>query len=124
MSKDTDTIIIGAGLSGLAVAHKLRTSSYGHRFKLLEKTSGTGGVIRSFAENGFIAENGPHGFLDNCRESRELLEECGLHLECIKSPLINFVRYVLRSFPGGPSFVYLLSCGKSLCPANPRWQNG
>lgn len=95
MTTHTDTIIIGAGLSGLAVAHKLRTSSYGHRFKILEKSSSTGGVIRSFEENGFIAENGPHGFLDNCRESRELLEECGLHRECIKSPLINFVRYVL-----------------------------
>ena len=95
MTTHTDTLIIGAGLSGLAVAHTLRTSCYGHRFKVLEKSTSTGGVIRTFSEHGFIAENGPHGFLDNCRESRELLAECGLDRECIKSPLINFVRYVL-----------------------------
>ncbi len=95
MTQHTDTIIIGAGLSGLTVAHKLRTSCYGHRFIVLEKGESTGGVIRSFHENGFTAEIGPHGFLDNCRESRDLLSECGLDKECIKSPLINFVRYVL-----------------------------
>ncbi len=95
MTQHTDTIIVGAGLSGLTIAHKLRTSCYGHRFVMLEKAESTGGVIRSFQENGFIAERGPHGFLDNCRESRELLSECGLESECIKSPLINFVRYVL-----------------------------
>ncbi len=102
-----DTIIIGAGLSGLTVAHKLRTSCYGHRFLVLEKSSSTGGVIRSHHDNGFIAEIGPHGFLDNCKESRAILEETGLHRECIKSPLINFVRYVylngaLRMIPQTP----------------------
>lgn len=95
MTQQIDTIIVGAGLSGLTIAHKLRTSCYGHRFVLLEKSASTGGVIRSHKENGFIAEIGPHGFLDNCAESREILEECGLHSECIKSPLIQFVRYVL-----------------------------
>ncbi len=95
MTRQTDTIIIGGGLSGLTIAHKLRTSCYGHRFVLLEKSDSTGGVIRTHRENGFIAEIGPHGFLDNCRESRAILEECGLHKECLKSPLIKFVRYVL-----------------------------
>ena len=90
-----DTIIVGAGLSGLTIAHKLRTSCYGHKFVLLEKSGSTGGVIRSHRENGYIAEIGPHGFLDNCAESRAILEDCGLHTECIKSPLIKFVRYVL-----------------------------
>ncbi|HKJ65381.1 MAG TPA: protoporphyrinogen oxidase [Desulfopila sp.] len=95
MNSSTNTVIIGAGLSGLTVAHKLRTSCYGHRFVVLEKGDSTGGVIRSHREQGFIAENGPHGFLDNCAESRTLLEECGLESEMIKAPLSSFVRYVL-----------------------------
>ena len=95
MKHQTDTIIIGAGLSGLTIAHKLRTSCYGHSFTLLEKSDSTGGVIRSHRENGFIAEIGPHGFLDNCRESNDILEECDLHSECIKSPLKKFVRYIM-----------------------------
>ncbi len=94
MNQTTDTIIIGAGLSGLTVAHKLRTSCYGHRSIILEKSNSTGGVIRSYHENGYTAEIGPHGFLDNCIESNALLKETGLDKECIKSPLINFVRYV------------------------------
>ena len=93
--QSTDTLIIGAGLSGLTVAQKLRSSCYGQRFILLEKSSSTGGVIRSHRENGFTAEIGPHGFLDNCAESRQLLKETGLDTECIKSPLLNFVRYIL-----------------------------
>ena len=95
MTYHRDTIIIGAGLSGLAVAHTLRTSCYGHNFAVLEKNERTGGVIGSHRENGYTAEIGPHGFLDNCAESRDILRECGLEEECIKSPLINFVRYVL-----------------------------
>lgn len=95
MTQQTDTLIIGGGLSGLTIAHKLRTRCYGHRFILIEKSSSTGGVVRTHRENGFTAEIGPHGFLDNCAESRDILEETGLEAECLKSPLLNFVRYVL-----------------------------
>ncbi len=107
MTPQIDTIIVGAGISGLTVAHKLRTSHYGHRFVVLEKNLSTGGVIRSHQENGYIAEIGPHGFLDNCAESREILNETGLTKEALKSPLINFVRYVylngaLRMIPQTP----------------------
>jgi oxygen-dependent protoporphyrinogen oxidase len=89
-----DTIIVGGGLSGLTVAHKLRLHDPNHRFLLLEKNSSTGGVIRTHRENGFITEIGPHGFLDNCQESREILHETGLDTESVKAPLIDFVRYV------------------------------
>jgi oxygen-dependent protoporphyrinogen oxidase len=90
----TDTVIIGAGLSGLTVARKLQTRCYGHTFLVLEKDDKTGGVIRTYNEGGFIAEAGPHGFLDNCKEAKELLAETGLDAECIKAPLGRFVRYV------------------------------
>ena len=102
-----DTLIIGAGLSGLTIAQILRVRSYGHRFLLLEKGERTGGAIRTHAEDGFIAEAGPHGFLDNCRESRDILAAIGLDTECIHAPLGRFVRYVytagaLRQIPQTP----------------------
>jgi len=102
-----DTLIIGGGLSGLIVAHKLRQLCPGHQFLILEKSDRTGGVIWSHAENGFLAENGPHGFLDNCPESQLLLQETGLDQECVKAPLSRFVRYVcmvgrLRCIPQSP----------------------
>ena len=94
MSNHRDTIIVGGGLSGLTIAHKLKQNDPENRFVILEKNSQTGGVIRSFRENGYLAEIGPHGFLDNCPESRTLLAETGLDRECIKASLSTFVRYV------------------------------
>lgn len=102
-----DTLIIGGGLSGLTVAHKLGRLCPGHQFLILEKEDQAGGVIWSHTEQGFLAENGPHGFLDNCPESQLLLHETGLDRECIKAPLSRFVRYVcidgsLRCIPQSP----------------------
>lgn len=94
MSTHRNTIIVGGGLSGLIIAHKLKLNSPNNRFAILEKSDHTGGVIRSFQEDGFLAEIGPHGFLDNCQESKELLVETGLDRESVKAPLSTFVRYV------------------------------
>jgi len=107
LQKTMDTLIIGGGLSGLTVAHKLRKLCPGHQSLILEKSDRAGGVIWSHAENDFLAENGPHGFLDNCPESRLLLQESGLDQECVKAPLSRFVRYVcmdgrLRCIPQSP----------------------
>ena len=94
MTHFKDTIIIGAGLTGLVIGHKIKERHPEHQVLLLEKSASTGGVISSFSESGYLAEYGPHGFLDNCAESRELLEETGLEAECVRAPLKTFVRYV------------------------------
>ncbi len=94
MNKQYQTIILGGGLSGLTVAHKLQLHDPRHRFCVLEKGSRTGGVIRTNHDQGYITEIGPHGFLDNCQESKQILTETGLDRECVKAPLIDFVRYV------------------------------
>ncbi len=101
-----DTLIIGAGLSGLSLAWKLKQIP-DHSFLLLEKADHSGGAIASYAEDGYLAEAGPHGFLDNCSESQELLRETGLDKEMLKAPLAKFVRYVcmdgkLRLIPQSP----------------------
>ncbi len=94
MNSHYQTIILGGGLSGLTVAYKLSLNRPNHKFLVLEKSNRTGGVIRSHEEQGFISEIGPHGFLDNCQESKQILVETGLDGECVKAPLIDFVRYV------------------------------
>ncbi|MEE4314776.1 MAG: protoporphyrinogen oxidase [Desulfofustis sp.] len=94
-SNDTiDTIIVGGGISGLVVAHRLTRDFPGHRLVVLEKEERPGGVISSFSDNGYLAEWGPHGFLDNCAESRDILRETGLDKECVAASLATFVRYV------------------------------
>ncbi len=94
MKNSIDTLIIGAGLSGLSVAHFLQKFLPEARITILEKGSRPGGAIRSFHQDGYLAEWGAHGFLDNIEASRELLADTGLEREAQKAPLDEFVRYV------------------------------
>jgi oxygen-dependent protoporphyrinogen oxidase len=94
MTEHFDTIIVGGGLSGLTIAHTLKTLTSGHRILLIEKSIRTGGAISTHRDQGYIAEIGPHGFLDNCPESQQLLAQTGLDSEAVRAPLKNFVRYV------------------------------
>ncbi len=107
MNRRVETLIIGAGLSGLSVAHWLKRENPDHRLLIVDQANHCGGAIRSHQEQGYLAEAGPHGFLDNCQESIRLLQETGLDQECIKAPLSRFVRYVcldggLRLIPQSP----------------------
>ncbi|MDZ7641904.1 MAG: protoporphyrinogen oxidase [Desulfurivibrio sp.] len=96
MTQDNELIIIGAGLSGLALAHFLGRENDTLQVTLLEAGSRPGGVIRSFAAAGFQAEWGPHGFLDNNPASRQLLAATGLEQEVVKAPLKQNVRYLCQ----------------------------
>ena len=93
MDDNYELIIVGAGLSGLACAHFLGEQQ-GRGVLILEQSGRAGGVIRSFQEEGYRAEWGPHGFLDNNPESRELLAATGLEQEALKAPLGQNVRFV------------------------------
>ncbi len=94
MKQEYDIIIIGSGISGLAAAHFLKKLKADVSVLLLEKGDRAGGAIKSFRQNGFLAEWGPHGFLDNVPESREILHDTGLDKEAQQAPLGDFYRYV------------------------------
>jgi len=89
-----DVIVIGAGLSGLTAAHFLGKLQPGASCLILEKDSRPGGAIKSLHENNFLAEWGPHGFLNNTPESLEVLKDTGLMEKAQLAPLGNFVRFV------------------------------
>ena len=89
-----EVLIIGAGLSGLAVATFLKHKQPDISLLVLEQGDHPGGAIRSHLEEGYLAEGGAHGFLDNCLESRVLVHEAGLDDEVEKAPLSEFVRYI------------------------------
>ena len=97
MPETHEIIIVGAGLSGLSAAHFLHTSAPDLDILILEQDGRPGGAVRSFHEQGFLAEWGPHGFLDNNEASRALLSETGLDRIAQKAPLGNFVRYVCHA---------------------------
>lgn len=89
-----DVCIIGTGISGLSTAAFLLDQQPDLRILMLEKTEQSGGAISSYHQDGFLAEWGPHGFLDNCEASRELIRFASLEGELETTPLAEFVRYV------------------------------
>ncbi len=94
MNTHKEIIIIGAGISGLTISKILRDQIGPDNLLILEKSSSAGGMIRTHSDQGYISEVGPHGFLDNCKESQSLLKRTGLDTEVVKAPLKDFVRYV------------------------------
>ncbi|MGE4559762.1 MAG: protoporphyrinogen oxidase [Desulfobulbus sp.] len=108
----TDVCIVGAGLSGLSTAAFLHSLHPEYKFLVLEQADRAGGAMASFTDKGYRAEWGPHGFLDNCAESRELVALAGLEAEVVTAPLGRFVRYVclggrLRCIPQSPRKILL-----------------
>src|SRR5206468_1556758 len=75
-------VIVGAGISGLALAHALRRRSAERgqpvEVLVLEKSDRAGGNIRSERPSGYLCEWGPNGFLDNVPETLELVRDLGM----------------------------------------------
>ena len=71
-------IIVGAGISGLAVAYRLLELLPAAEVTVLESASRVGGVVWTEYENGFTVEYGPNGFLDNQPSTVELTRAVGL----------------------------------------------
>jgi len=57
MEKETDILVIGAGLTGLTTAHYLRKAN--RNFIVVERKNEIGGDIQTASENGFVFEKGP-----------------------------------------------------------------
>lgn len=107
MQPSADVLIIGAGLSGLAAATFLKHKEPNISLLIIEQEDHPGGAVRSHIEEGYLAEAGAHGFLDNSLESRVLIHEAGLSAEVEKAPLSEFVRYIcldgeLKVIPQSP----------------------
>ncbi|HUF51239.1 MAG TPA: protoporphyrinogen oxidase [Longimicrobiales bacterium] len=76
-------VIIGGGISGLALAHQL--AARGRRFVLLEASSRVGGVMRSGRVAGHLLEWGPQrGRMTT--DFAALVDDLGLHEQVITAP--------------------------------------
>src|SRR5262245_43979626 len=71
-------IIIGAGISGLALAFRLQQRSPQHSILVLEREHRPGGKVWTHQSNGFRVETGPNGFLDSKPSTLELCRDLGL----------------------------------------------
>ncbi|MBN2860999.1 MAG: NAD(P)/FAD-dependent oxidoreductase [Sphaerochaetaceae bacterium] len=79
-----ETLIIGAGLSGLTAAAYL--SRAGHPVRLLERTGTVGGLVTSFTRSGYLFDTGARS-IENSGIIRPMLKDLGIELELLASPV-------------------------------------
>src|SRR5262245_34284835 len=84
-----DTVVVGAGISGLAFAHA-RVAA-GGEVLVLEAAARAGGLVRTITEEGFRYETGPEA-VPAGKHVRALAEELGLAL--VEAPAAAAKRYL------------------------------
>lgn len=98
-----DSIIIGAGISGLSVAYQLKKA--GQNILLLESSERVGGVIQSLDADGFLLERGPNS-LRGTHELLDLVDDLQLQNELIaanpKAPAYVYFQAALHPVPMSP----------------------
>lgn len=101
-------VVVGGGLSGLAVAFRLKQTVPGVSVTVLERRDRPGGNIGTEDHNGFRVEIGPNGFLDRTPFVPRLCRDLGLADRLIAATeAARKNRYLLlggklRKLPGGP----------------------
>ncbi|MGE0127236.1 MAG: protoporphyrinogen oxidase [Blastocatellales bacterium] len=100
---NVDSVIIGAGISGLVAAHRLK--KMGRGILLIEGGDRAGGVIQSHDAEGFLIENGPNS-LRGTHELLDLVEEMNLVDELItgasRAPAYVYTDGRLHAVPMSP----------------------
>ncbi len=89
-----DVVVIGEGISGLAIGHWLKKQ--GIAFRLLAKETVPGGTMQSVREEGFLVEVGPNSALETTPLFRELVSDLALENEFTYAEPAGKNRYILR----------------------------
>jgi oxygen-dependent protoporphyrinogen oxidase len=71
-------LIVGGGISGLALAYRLEQPKPNLEVTVLEQQTRVGGTIHTAMRDGFRVEAGPNGFLDNKPFVFDLCQKLGL----------------------------------------------
>ncbi len=111
MATDDPTVVVGAGISGLAFSHRLKTIEPDRPVVLLDAARRPGGVIATDDVDGFRFEWGPNAFLGNSPATFELVEELGLSERLLAARPTAKKRYIvrggkLRALPRSPLGVF------------------
>lgn len=102
---DSRTIVVGAGLAGLACAHELARA--GDDVLVLERGAQAGGVVDTLERGRFRFESGPNTVLASATEFRALCVELGLDERLVASKPTARTRWLfhrgrLRPLPTSP----------------------
>lgn len=108
MSFMKQVVIVGAGISGLALAYRLQQLCPSVDITILEESNRVGGKAWTERRDGFQVEIGPNGFLDNKPTTVQLCRDVGLAdrliaaSEAARKNRYLFINNRLNLLPGGP----------------------
>ncbi|MCH7910843.1 MAG: protoporphyrinogen oxidase [Candidatus Hydrogenedentes bacterium] len=105
------TAVIGGGISGLCLAHRLVHAHSQDDVVVLEASDYAGGHIRTEEVDGYLLDWGPNGFLDREPLMLEWVEELGLGGELIRANEASAHRFLLlgdqlRELKPLPAFLF------------------
>src|SRR5688572_10399601 len=101
-------VVVGAGLSGLAVAFRLRQALPGVELAVLEGQGRPGGTVWTDHRDGFRVETGPNGFLDGKPGAVQLCRDLGVAGRLLPASEVSrknrfvFLRDRLHRLPASP----------------------
>lgn len=78
-------IIVGGGISGMALAYRLQERLSAATVQVLEAAARVGGKVATTTRDGFVVENGPNGFLDTKPTTLGLCQELGLSPQLVSA---------------------------------------
>jgi oxygen-dependent protoporphyrinogen oxidase len=100
-------VVVGGGISGLALAYRLQERRPDLDIAVLEAGDRPGGNVGTLRRDGFQAETGPNGFLDGKPATMSLCRDLGLGARLVPASLeaaqnrYLFLGGRLRLLPGG-----------------------
>ena len=110
-----EIIIVGAGMAGLTAAAYL--SRAGHDVLLIEKNESCGGLLSSIQKDDFVFDTGPRS-IENSGAVRPLLNDLGISLELLKSPVSIGIENEVLHYSSSESIYEYKSLLEKLYPNN------
>ncbi len=92
--KQKHVAILGAGISGLTAAFRLKEK--GHKVTVLEKQLRVGGSIQTIIDNGFLVELGPNSALETTPLIKKLAADLGIADQMIYANQSADKRFILK----------------------------
>ena len=90
-------VVIGGGISGLAVVHRLIELNPSHQITLLEASPRLGGTIQTDQRDGFLLERGPDSFISEKPEALALAKRLGLESQLIQTNEAQRRSFIVRN---------------------------
>ncbi|MCC6488474.1 MAG: protoporphyrinogen oxidase [Candidatus Hydrogenedentes bacterium] len=97
MRIEVDTAIIGGGVSGLCAAHYLAQAKGRDSIVLLEASDLPGGTTRTSAEDGYLLDWGPNGFLNREPKTLQWVDDLGISGKLLAANEAAARRFILKN---------------------------